>query len=253
MPSGSLSLSRATARKAQSKWVASRRYPAKSEAWQPLLNELQAQDRASRYFAVYGLLKPGVTFEEARAEMQVFAARFEKEFPKENKNLGFTLTPFRDWSTRDVRSSLLVLLAAVGFVLLIACAAFANLLLAKAAARRKELAVRAALGAGRWRLVRQILSESLLLAVVSAVLGWLIAVWARIGLLKISARTYADLQLKDHLQLDWRVLVFTLSVTMVTAALFGLFARLERITAGGWGVPERGATRHGRSKDATRA
>jgi len=198
------------------------RYPANSEVWQPLRNKLQAQDRASRYLSVYGLLKPDVTLEQARAEMQVFAARFEKEFPKENKNLGFTLTPFRDRLTRDVRSSLFVLLAAVGFVLLIACANVANLLLAKAVARRKELAVRAALGASRWRIVRQILSESLLLAVVSAALGWLIAVWARVGLLKISSRIYAYLQLEENLRLDWRVLAFSLSVTMVTALLFGL-------------------------------
>jgi predicted permease len=198
------------------------RYPANSEVWRPLPNRLQAQDRASRYFQVYGLLRPGVTLEQARAEMRLFAARFEKEFPKENRNLGFTLTPFREQLTRDVRSSLFILLAAVGFVLLIACSNVANLLLAKAVARRKELAVRAALGAGRWRLVRQILSESLLLAVISAMLGWLLAVWARSGLLKISPRTYSYLRLEDHLRLDWRVLVFTLSVTMVTALLFGL-------------------------------
>ena len=198
------------------------RYPANSEVWQPLWNELQAQDRASRYFYVYGLLKPGVTFEQARAELRLIAARFEKEFPKENKNLGFALTPFRERLTRDVRTSLLVLLGAVGFVLLIVCANVANLLLAKAVARCKELAIRAALGASRWRLVRQILSESLLLAVVSALLGWLFAVWARKGLLQILPKTYSYLQLEGHLQLDWRVLAFTLGVTMVTGLLFGL-------------------------------
>ena len=198
------------------------RYPAYSEVWQPLPNRLQAQDRASRYFEAYGLLKPGAPIEQARAEMQVFAARLEKEFPKENKNLGITLTPYRDRLTRDVRSSLLVLLAAVGFVLLIACANVANLLLAKAVARRKELAVRAAFGASRWRLVRQILSESLLLAVVSGLLGWMLAQWARIGLLKILPSSYSYLQLEDHLRLDWRVLAFSLSLTMVTGLLFGL-------------------------------
>ncbi len=197
------------------------RYPANSEVWQPLWNELQAQDRASRYFYVYGLLKPGVTFEQARAELQFIAARFEKEFPKENKNLGFALTPFRDRLTRDVRTSLLVLLGAVGFVLLIVCANVANLLLMRAVARRKELAIRAALGASRWRLVRQILSESLLLAVASTALGMLLAVWAREGLLQLLPKTYSYLQLEDHLQLDWRVLAFTLSVTMVTGLLFG--------------------------------
>ncbi|MBO0858939.1 MAG: ABC transporter permease [Chloracidobacterium sp.] len=198
------------------------RYPANSEVWQPLPNRMQAQDRASRYFQVYGLLKPGAPLDQARAEMRLLAARFEKEYPKENKNLGFTLTPFRDRLTRDVRSSLFVMLAAVGFVLLIACANVANLLLAKAVARRKELAVRAALGASRWRLARQILSETLSLAAVSAMLGWLLAVWARVGLLKIAPRTYAYLQLEDHLRLDWRVLVFTLSLTTVTALLFSL-------------------------------
>jgi putative ABC transport system permease protein len=198
------------------------KYPANSEVWQPLPNQMQMQDRASRYFQVYGLLKPGVTFEQARAEMQFIAARFEKEFPKENKNLGFALTPFRDRLTRDVTTSLLVLLGAVGFVLLIACGNVANLLLARAVARRKELGIRAALGASRWRLVRQILSESLLLAVVSSALGMLFAVWAREGLLHLLPKSYSYLQLEDRLHLDWRVLAFTLSVTMVTGLLFGL-------------------------------
>ncbi len=198
------------------------KYPAHSEVWQPLPHEMQAQDRASRYFQVYGLLKPGVTLEHARSELQLFAARYEEEFPKENKNLGFALTPFRDRLTRDVRTSLFILLGAVGCVLLIACANVANLLLARAVARRRDLAIRAALGASRWRLIRQILIESFLLTAAGTIVGCLLAVWARVGLLSLLPRHYSHLQLGEHLQFDWRVLLFTLSVMLVTALIFGL-------------------------------
>ena len=211
------------------------KYPAHAEVWQPLVDQLQAQDRASRYFQVYGLLKPGVSIEQARAEMQTFAAHVEQTFPKGNKDLGFALTPYRERMGRDVRTSILLLLGAVAGVLLITCANVANLLLSRALVRRKELAIRAALGASSARLLRQWFSEGLLLAGVSALCGWGVALYARAGLLMLLPQSYAYLQLKDHLRFDWRVLVFTVGVTALTALVFSIVPALyaSRLAVGG--------------------
>jgi len=197
-------------------------------------DSLQSSDRASRYFQVYGLLKPGSARARARAELEAFAAHVEEAFPKENKNLGFALTPYRDRIARDVRLSLLLLLGAVGAVLLVTCANVANLLLSRSLARRKEAAVRSALGASRGRLVRQWLSEGMLLAGMGTVCGWLLAQFARQGLLRLLPETYSYLQLKDRLHFDWRVVTFTVTATALTAILFSLVPALQisRTTAG---------------------
>jgi putative ABC transport system permease protein len=202
-------------------------YPSYAEVWQSMPDRLQSSDRASRYFQVYGLLKPGITPGRARAELQAFAAHVEQAFPRENKNLAFALTPYRDRMAQDVRLSLLLLLGAVGAVLLITCANVANLLLSRSLARRKEAAVRSALGASRGRLLRQWLSEGVLLAVISAVCGWLLAQFARQGLLRLWPETYSYLQLKDRLQFDWRVVTFTVTTTALTALLFSLVPALQ--------------------------
>jgi predicted permease len=209
-------------------------YPSYAEVWQAMPDSLQSSDRASRYFQVYGLLKPGIARARARAELEAFATHVEEAFPRENKNLGFALTPYRDRIARDVRLSLLLLLGAVGAVLLVTCANVANLLLSRSLARRREAAVRSALGASRGRLVRQWLSEGMLLAGMSTVCGWLLAQFARQGLLSLLPETYSYLQLNERLQFDWRVVTFTVSATALTSLLFSLAPALQisRTTAG---------------------
>src|SRR5256712_1784661 len=149
------------------------------ELWVPIaFTPQQKATHDEHYLAVYGRLKPGATREQAKAELDAVAARLRREFPQDDGELIFSVVPFRDQFVGDYRQRLLVLLAAVSVVLLIACGNVANLLLARGAARAREIAVRTALGAGQWRIVRQLLTESVVLAFIAAAAGLLLAKWS---------------------------------------------------------------------------
>ncbi|HVY71981.1 MAG TPA: ABC transporter permease, partial [Verrucomicrobiae bacterium] len=180
--------------------------------------------RAMREYLTVGRLKPGITPAQAQQEMSAIAARMARDFPASNQGWGVTVKPLHEQITGSARLALLVLLGAAGLVLLVACANVANLQLARAAGRRKEFAVRAALGAGRARVARQLLAESLFLALPGAAAGLLLAWWGVRALVLINP---ANLPRLDEVNLDARVLGFTLIVTLLTALLFGLFPALH--------------------------
>jgi putative ABC transport system permease protein len=194
------------------------------ELWTPLAltdDEKRARRRESN-FNLIGRLKPGVGIEQAQANMAAVATRIERQYPdiyQGNTRITATAVGLARRMTRNVRLVVLMLFGAVGLVLLIACANIANLQLARAAARRKEVAVRSALGASPWRITRQTLTESLLLALVGGMVGALIAAWALDLIVKFGPENVPRL---GEVRLDPRVLGFTLLVTLSTGILFGL-------------------------------
>jgi putative ABC transport system permease protein len=177
-------------------------------------------ERGAKVLRAIGRLRQGVTFTQAQAELTNIAANLERQYPQHNRNTTAYLTPVDEQIVgSEARRALWVLLGAVGFLLLIACVNVTNLLLARAGVRRKELALRVALGAGTWRIARHLLTESLLLALLSGGAGLLVAAW---GISAIKYYGAEQLPRLDEVQINARALVFTLAVSVLTALLFGL-------------------------------
>ena len=175
-----------------------------------------------------GMLKPGITLAQANAQMKLAFAEFHRLYPLSNPKVGFAVEPLRDAIVGDARKSLLVLLGAVGMVLLIACANVANLLLVRATGRKREFAIRSALGASRARIISQLLTESVLLAVTGGVLGLALGYAGVRALLAISPAGLPRIgEDGAAVSVDWRVLGFTLAVSLLTGILFGLFPALS--------------------------
>ena len=195
----------------------------RTEVWVPLaLSPQRKEARSVISYKAVGRLKPGVSMAQAQSDMGVIAKRLDEEYSK--SNYGVNLVLLRDQETRTVKPALLVLLGAVVFVLLIACANVANLLLARAAIREKEIAIRLALGARRWRIIRQLLTESAVLGLVGGAAGMLMALW---GLKVLVALSPGDIPRFDQAGIDGRVLAFTLVVSLLTGLIFGLVPSLQ--------------------------
>ena len=194
-------------------------FPPDRDVYMPLAMNYYEPPRGAHFLAVIGRLKEGVTLERAQAEMKTIAARLEAQFPDSNTGWSTEVVRLRDLLVENIRPALLILLVAVGFVLLIACANVANLLLARVAAREREIAVRAALGADRGRLVSQMITETVILFLAGGVLGLLLAYWATRALVALNPDALPQ---GPEIGIDGRVLAFTFAVAILTGLLCGL-------------------------------
>src|SRR5688572_12701933 len=192
--------------------------------YRPVAEAYDDSERSSRHLRSIARLKPGVSIEQAKAEMAGIAKRLEQEYPTTNRNYSVNVVSITEDTVGGLRGTLAMVFGAVFFVLLVACANVANLLLARSTARRKEISIRAAIGAGRWQLVRQLLIESLLLSVLGGAIGLLIATW---GLTVIETLGAKLNPMFTDLHVDLRTLGFTFGLSILTALIFGLVPALQ--------------------------
>src|SRR5262249_2693082 len=205
------------------------------ELWFPMMMLAQVEasynyleERGNSSFFAQGRLKPGVTARQAEAELKTLAAQLARDFPNENEGMSVTLSPaglLGSWMRGPILGYSSILMAVVGLVLLLACANLANLMLARAAERGKVVSVRLAIGAGRRRLVRQLLTESTLLSMLGGALGLLLSYWLVDAMMAF--KPPISIPLSTELRIDGRVLFFTLSVSALTGVIFGLAPALQ--------------------------
>jgi putative ABC transport system permease protein len=230
------------------------KYPldeAKVDYWSPLDPQSDLnKERGAGYLNVVGRLRRGATLQQAQGELEAIAGRLGEQYPRQSGGRGVNLVALHEDLVGNIRTALFVLLGAVGFVLLIACANVANLTLARAASRQREVAIRTALGASRWRIVRQLITESLLLALTGGALGLLLALW---GVDLLVASIPEGVPRVGEIGLDPRVLGFTAAVSILTGVVFGLVPALQASKTdlhGGLKEGSRGSTEGGRRSRA---
>jgi putative ABC transport system permease protein len=202
-------------------------YPAKPDLWTPFVIEpwmVDPENRGAHFILAVARVRPGLTADAANRDMVTVGDRLRATYPKSNANFGGTARPFQTYLTGDVRGALLTMFGAVTFVLLIACANVANLLLVRAAGRETEIAVRTALGAGRGRIVRQLVTESVMLSVAGAMIGGALAAWAVDAIVAFGPKGLPRLA---DITVDARVLVFSVVIAVVTGLAFGLVPALH--------------------------
>ncbi len=200
-------------------------FPEKTQVWvtEGIFGE-ETPSRSAHNYRVVGKLKDGVELAQAQTQMTAIGARLEEKYPDSNKTKGVAVTRLRDFLVSDYRLTLLVMLAAVGVVLLIACANLANMLLARAVGRIREIAIRAAIGAGRGRIVRQLVTESVVLGLVAAIVGVIVAYW---GVKTMVALAPQDVPRLSEAGIDGGVLLFALAISLVASLVFGLAPALQ--------------------------
>src|SRR6185436_19525143 len=203
-------------------------FPQPADLWVPLNFDISPdmRQRRAHFMRPIGRLKEGVTLTQAQADTDLIAAQLAEQFPETNKNWNLRLVPLRDQLLGGSKTPLFILFGAVGFVLLIACANVANLLLVRAAAREKEIALRTALGASRVRIARQMITESLLLSIAGGALGALLATWGVEALVRLGE---GSIPRTANVRIDASVLAFTFLISLATGLLFGLAPALRTV------------------------